>query len=222
MLRRFLVAAVAALPLAAHAQAVRPQVEQHSAGAVTELHVGGPGSWGEVTASLQKLLADRSRAAGVPAPSAAERDALPPPLLLERGYRVLKADRKQGHYLIALAKMRMRWDGLQCKDPTAPQGMIVVQLMIHDAGVDPGSEPGDQADGVQMMKKILDEGTVFTGTTSPWWLCSNGLDAIGAGVQGGKLDESVWRISPAERTAKRKELEDAYRTALAKMDAPTH
>lgn len=218
MFRTLLLAgALAAAPLAAQAQDIRPQIDERRSGQVTEINVAGPGSWGEVSGQLRALLADPNRAKGVPAPTAEERDTLPPPLLLERAWRLTPLDAAEAERLITLATVRMRWDAAQCQDPTAGQGVIIVMMMFQEAGA--GREPEKARKPAEALKRILDSGEGFSSKASPWWICSHGMQAMVAGVEGGTLKEADWRLPAKEREAARKDLEQRLRQAQAQMAA---
>jgi hypothetical protein len=211
-----IVLAILVTPVVAHSQTVRPELESRTQGMATNTQVVGPGSWGETVDLLRQRFSDPSRAS-LPPLTVDQRDALPSPLLWEYAFRRLSAGEADGYYLLNLAKMRMYWDGKQCRDASAAQAFAAISMGFPQ--LDPKWLPNNDEQRAAVFETLLKEGSIFSATASPWWACSSGMDAIGAAMEHKTLPEGAWRHSPAERKALKAEFEQQLRGLVSETRA---
>lgn len=198
---------------AADAQTVKPEIRTTQRGAMTDHTVVGAGSWGEVYGAYLKALEETA-----PAEAPADVDVLSPPLLLAMARRVAVRDPAEGVRLGWLAVHRMTWDGFQCRDRTAPQGRTIVLMHLQSADPEFLKRLDDPALKLPAWRRIRDEEAVFTAKTSPWWLCSHGIQAAMTGMEGGALKEGDWRVPPEELAPQRARFEAMIESALKAGD----
>lgn len=141
----------------------------------------------------------------------------PPPYLIEMGRRLGATDVEEGAYWYYLGLLRTQWAAMSCSDRTAQAGIGMVRTAFAEA--DPATLARFEQPDVRRaaLTRIGDGDAIFEGTASAWWICSHGMRAMTASMDGGArtvpLDE--WYASATDRAAAEAELRDSVREALA-------
>lgn len=113
---------------------------------------------------------------------------LPPPFLLETARRLWEMDRRNDAFeWYSLALLRTRYDAGRCADPTAQQIMLPPIAANVAGGIDQ-SRPAFGEAGLRALART----DAFSGTASPWWVCSQGMAAIKAGLEKQSIEQSAW------------------------------
>ncbi len=140
-------------------------------GIVTNCFTVGPGTFHEMYQEIQRLRAvPRSADADVIANFEQAGEDLAPPFYMEWARRVLERDPEQAAYFALLSRLRMVYDGNRCVDRSAGQGMIYILQMYADTVA---AIPQDVK--LSAITRLRDDGRVFAGTNSAWWICSHGI-----------------------------------------------
>lgn len=113
---------------------------------------------------------------------------LPPPFLLEVARRLWEMDRRNDAFeWYALALLRARYDVGRCVDPTAQQAMLPPIAANVAVGIDQSRTAFGEA-GLRALARR----DAFSSTASPWWVCSQGMAAIKAGLEKQSIEQSAW------------------------------
>jgi len=113
---------------------------------------------------------------------------LSPPFLLELARRLWDMDRRNDAFeWYALAFVRARYDSGRCVDPTAQQPMLPPIAVNVARGIAQYRSAFGEA-GLRAIARP----DAFSGTASPWWVCSRGMAAIKAGLENRSIEQSEW------------------------------
>lgn len=210
----FLALALVVVAPGASAQSELPGVTITQQGDVTHINIAGPGTFNAI---VEEVLALRQRGADadpeILAMIEAGRETLPPPYYLEAFRRSCQTDVEAAREWIALYSIRSRYDGARCVDPTAMQGLQVA-LMALAAPECRTSDLTAAGKSLDTLERILEEETLFSSTASPWWICSNGMDAMMVALEGRQQDD--WLKPETEWPSIREKILEDARASIAK------
>lgn len=197
MLRILMTASLAASALgaAAHAQTddgTRSPELVHSQigeGAVNILVVGQD-AFGDVFQEVSLLHGlERDRDAEIAARVWEERNNTPPIFLMEGARRYASYAPEQALYTYFLARMRIIYDAMRCVDSTVYQTVEIVDQLAQ-ADIAPLMTDAEMVRA--QLSEVYSSGEVFTGTHSPWWMCSSGDSAFHAAQNDATMTRNEW------------------------------
>lgn len=161
--------------------------------------VVGQYAWGELLAEMGTLRGEAaSRDREIAEQLYAARNTIPPGMLFESARRYAAFDPEQAVYVFLLARARTLYDALRCVDSTATEGIPVITDMAGNevaALMNINEEGGGAARTERMqraLQRLLDSGEIFTGTFSPWWICSASDSAFFAAVNEAAMPQDEW------------------------------
>ncbi|HWA39528.1 MAG TPA: DUF2059 domain-containing protein [Burkholderiales bacterium] len=186
-----LAAALAAARRPAAGEAVGVTVEKK--GNVTNINLAS------MTGTIQQQLLSAIRSlppaqdAAVLAWGQRHQRVLPPSFLYELARRNWSRNHDEAFEWFALAQIRSRYDALRCTDSSPVQGTTLLPGVAQNVAT--GIEGERAAYGKAGLRALARE-DAFEADVSPWWICSHGMAAINAAIQGKKAES--WLI-PEER-----------------------
>lgn len=229
MLRRIALASLAAATMAGGAiaqtddgsrtpQLLQSEVEE----GVISVFVVGQGAFGDVfiEATMMNGL-PRERDAEIASRVWQERDTVAPVFLMEAARRYASYAPEQALYAYFLARMRIIYDARRCVDSTALQTVDLVDQLAQ-ADIAPLMTDAEMVHA--QLSAVYSSGEAFTGSASPWWICSSGDSAFYAAQNGATLTRDEWLKLESQWPAIRDSMNEnmlaniqAFATALAEQ-----
>ena len=196
-------------PAGAQQAGQNPQLDVEQRGNVTDVTIGGPG-WGGVIKDIQAVRAlPADKDAEVIDKLQKDIDVNPPAYIYELVRRLCPSDPQRAMYLFAVAGSRMRYDAFRCVDESALEGISTTLMSLPMP--DCKALANDKLIMAQ-LRKSRDSKELFTSKASPWWMCSHGMEAMGAALDKKSLQTSDWLKPESEWPAIRQ-------TILGDLDA---
>jgi hypothetical protein len=196
-------------PAGAQQAGQNPQLDVEQRGNVTNVTIGGPG-WGGVIKDIQAVRAlPADKDAAVIDKLQKDIDVNPPAYIYELVRRLCPSDPHRAMYLFAVAGSRMRYDAYRCVDESALEGITttLMSLPMPDC-----KALADEKLIMAQLRKSRGSKELFTSKASPWWMCSHGMEAMGAALNKKTLQTSDWLKPESEWPAIRQ-------TILGDLDA---
>lgn len=142
---------------------------------------------------------------------------LEPAFLFELARRVFPTDQAAAVEWFVRAMIRANYDVRRCIDPTA-RGKALADSPI---AAQVGRYMRERRDVYAAAgKRALARPDLFDGTSSPWWICSQGLAATTSALKGERLREAEWLVPPAEWSAIQQSIKTAFAKMLEEVDKP--
>lgn len=153
--------------------------------------VVGDAAWGDVLATVSAVRGgDDANNQDIIDQLWERRDENPPVFLFEVARRVVATDPERAVEAYFLARARSVYDASRCVDSTATD---VVEMASQFAGPEVTDVLTNRLDLVEnVLRRMLDNGEVFSSTASPWWACSFGQSAYYAAVNGATMSGDEW------------------------------
>jgi hypothetical protein len=159
------------------AQEVETELQITTKGNVTDVRVTGKGTYTDVIEEVLRLRQRGSDAdEDVLGLIARERDSLPPPYYLEAARRSCQADPAAAFDWLSLYSVRARYDALRCTDETAMANVAGTLMALQFPECQARLQ--DRQLQLERVEATLARDDLFSGTSSPWWICSGGMSVI--------------------------------------------
>ena len=142
---------------------------------------------------------------------------LEPAFLFELSRRLFMTDRARALEWFAVAQARAYYDAQRCVDRTA-RGNTLADVRV---ALDVARSSLERRDEYALAgKRALARPDLFGGTNSPWWICSQGMNATGRALAGDRLREADWLKPPTEWPAIRQEVKTGLAKLFDQIDKP--
>lgn len=141
----------------------------------------------------------------------------PPAYLFELARRLWPDDKPAALEWYAVGMARARYDAMRCVDPTARQGIDFLPMIAPE--VMEGIKANRKEFG-EAGQRALARQDLFVDTPSPQWICTQGMAAINAAIQGKPLSEQNYFRPIAEWAAIRSEIRREFSKFFTAQSQP--
>lgn len=133
---------------------------------------------------------------------------LPPPYLFELARRTFDTDKQEAITWYLLGIVRSRYDALRCTDKTSHQGVLFLPRLAPRVA---RALKEDKLLTRKAAAAALERESGFPADSNPYWICTHGLQAIGAAMERKPLED--WWVAE-ERWP---EIREKLRSSLRKL-----
>ncbi|MEL6828104.1 MAG: hypothetical protein AAFN91_17790 [Pseudomonadota bacterium] len=135
---------------------------------------------------------------------------IPPPLLLEYARRQWSTGIEAWDITFGIAKTRMMYDRMVCKDRSAHQFQLIVEMEFQDfTEFNEAYMARSMERQSESLRIALDSGDFFNSEASAWWICSHGSSVMWAATSGTELTLDDWWVGETARAKIKKQGEAA-------------